>query len=494
MKKTSLHWIVMVLVFLTAGRLQSQEMLGLPFSLYSGISSTAINPALLTGTRVFIDVNIVNGDVSFANNMFYFPSGNKTLSQAIHLDASLFKDGEFKWGRSFNYYDNTIDKYFTNNIKITGPSVMLQDGRHAFALTTTFRSFHSGNHIPYEIPIIAYEEYSFPRFHGVEFNDNDYSFVSMTWSEIGLSYALDVYERYNNRLTFGITAKALLGHEGAYIEMRNANFIIENSSDIDFKNIDADIGFALPFGYGDEFTTNFKPLFKGYGLGLDFGLVFTKLKSTIAGRAENKLCAKPFRDFVYKIGFSILDIGAVTFTEDAQLHEFNNVSKHWLDFDTIHFRGIESQMEIYSMGFYGNPDKSHTANKIKIGLPASISLQFDYHLKKNIYLSSLWMQPLKLNARTLWRPAQLAFIPRYENRYFGVSLPVSLFNYREPRLGLAIRLYSLTMGTDRLGSLLGLFNFDGMDFYFSFSLNIGKGSCMSAKRGACSNKGFGNNW
>ena len=486
--------LVFALILFGSSAVNGQEMLGHSFSLYSGLSAATINPALLTGSRVYMEVNIVSGDVSYANDMIYFSAGNNTISKAIRFDTSLFNNGSFKWGRSFNYYNNTNNKYFIANMKLLGPSLMLQAGPHAFALSTTIRSMHSANHIPYEMVVINYEGLSYPKFHGVEFNEDPYSLVSMSWSEIGLSYAYNFYDLFSNRLTFGITAKALFGYEGAYVDMRNANFTILDSRSIDFKNIDADIGYALPVGYGSEFSTNTDPLVKGYGVGADFGLVFTKLKSTMVIEGEDKLCAKPFNDYLFKIGLSVLDVGSITFNNHTELHQFNNVSKYWIDFDTIRFQGIDNQMRVYSEGFYGDPDESYSGDRIKIGLPTTISLQFDYHLRHRVYLAALWMHPLKFNARTLWRPAQLAFIPRYESRYFGVSLPVSLFNYKEPRLGLAVRFYSMTIGTDRLGWMLGLFKLDGMDFYFSFRFNIGKGACISSKRGACSNDDFGSDW
>jgi len=494
MKKTSVFRVFLLLHILIANNVYGQEMLGLSFSLYNGINSATINPAMLTNSKVYLEVNLLSAGASFSNDMIYFSQSGKFLSKAIRLDGSLFSNGSFKYGRSFNYYDNTREKYFASNVKLIGPSLMLQTNQHAFAIITSFRSFHSGNHIPYEMPIIAYEDLSYPKFHGKEFNDSKYSIVSLSWSEIGLAYATNLFDRYGNRLTIGITAKVLLGYEGAYFSIRNANFVILDSRSVDFKHIDADIAYALPVGYGNELTTDYAPMIKGYGLGLDIGLAFTKLKSPIANEGDYKLCAKPFKDYVYRIGMSVIDIGSIVFTNDAALHEFNNVSKYWLDFDTIRFRGINNQMRIYSEGFYGDPDKSLVGSTIKIGLPTTISLQFDYHLKRRVYLSALWMHPLKFNARTLWRPAQLAFIPRYEYRMFGVSLPVSLFNYTEPRLGLSLRIYSLTIGTDRLGWMLGLFKLDGMDFYFSFRFNIGKGACSSSSRGACSNSDFGSNW
>ena len=486
--------IVLALILSGSSAVNGQEMLGVVFSDYSGISSASINPALLTGTKVFMDINIISGDIFLANNMFYFTRENKTIQKTLSADANIFNSGSFSWGRTFNYYDNTRDKYFASNVKLTGPSMMLQAGRHAFGVTTTFRSFHSGNNIPYAVPITFYEGLPIEKYHGVEFNEDKYSMASMSWSEIGLSYAYNVYDLYSNRITLGITAKALFGYEGGYAIMHNTNYVIHDSNTVDFKNFDAEFGYALPVSYANERASDFTPLVKGYGVGFDFGMVFTKLQSTFAFEGGDKICEKPYNDYIYKIGLSILDVGGITFSKDAELHQFNNVSRYWAEFDTIRFRGINDAVQTYSRGFYGDSDASYSGDRFTVYLPATISLQFDYHLRRSLYLSALWMHPLKFNSRTLWRPAQLAFIPRYETRYFGVSLPLSIFNYAEPRLGLAVRVFTMTIGTERLGSLLGISDFNGMDFYFSFRFNIRKGACLSYDRGACSNRKFGSEW
>jgi hypothetical protein len=288
--------------------------------------------------------------------------------------------------------------------------------------------------------------------------------------------------------------KALGGFQGGYINMSNTSYTIENERDVNFENLNVDIAFALPYSYDTIFEYDYDPVIKGYGANVDFDIVFTKLKSTVVFEKEEKLCAQPYNDYHYKIGISILDVGAIDFTQDAELHRFTNVSKNWVEFDTIQFRGIHNALYNYSNGFYGDPNASYAGDQFRVWLPATVSVQFDYHFKPRFYLSGLWMHPIRFNPQTVWRPAQLAFIPRFENRYFGVSVPFSLFDYKDPRLGLAVRVYSLTIGTDRLGSLLGVSNFNGMDFYFSFRFNIGKGACSSFRQGACSNSTFGNDW
>lgn len=496
MKKLNKHLsrIVLAMILLIANVAHAQEMLGVSFSLYSGISTAAINPAFLTGTRVYMDVNLFSGNVSLSNNMMFFESANNTISKAISLDGSVFNSGTYRWGRSYSCFDNEDEKYLASNVKLTGPSVMVQAGKHAFGVITNFRSFHSGNQIPYHMPLAFYHGPDYKPIQNIEFDEGEYGFVSMSWSELGLSYAYNLYDRYSKRLTIGITAKALFGYQGGYAIMHNTNYTILDSETIDFENVDAEIGFAIPMSYANESVVDFGPLVKGYGAGIDIGIAFTKMKSSFILEGGEKLCEKPYNDFVYKIGFSILDIGSISFSKDAQLHKFENVGVYWQEFDTINYRGVNDALRTYSQGFYGNPNASYSGDKIKIFLPATISLQFDYHLKRYFYLSALWMHPLKLNDRTLWRPAQLAVIPRYENRYLGFSMPISLYNYNEPRIGFSVRIYSLTIGTDRIGAIFGASSFTGMDFYFSFRFNITKGACMSNNRGACYSDNYGSNW
>lgn len=471
-----------------------QETMGLYFSNYSGVYPLQINPALMTGSRVFVDFNFVGINSSFSNDVIYFNANNRTVRKFLFFDPDNFKNGEFNWGRTYNYYNNTNNKYIAANVKVLGPSMMIQNDRHAFALSTSFRSMHTGNQIPYEIPIFFYQGLSFEELQDIEYDDYNFGVVSMTWSEFALSYAYDFYHLFGNRITFGITAKALFGHQGGYVAMENIKYVVHDETTVDFRNLNTKIGYSLPIGYGNEFETDLAPLIKGYGAGADIGFVYTKLKSTHYYDGDEKLCAKPYNDYLFKIGLSVLDIGSIRFTKDAQAHEFNNVSKYWEDFDTTHFNGIDYATKLYSEVFYGDPEASYTGDAIRVGLPTALSLQFDYHFKRNYYLSAAWVQPLKMNLHTLWRPPQIALIPRYENKYIGVSLPISLYNYKEARVGLAFRFYYVTIGTDRLGSWLGISEWSGTDIYFSLRFTLQKGKCSSYGKGACSNKDFGNEW
>ena len=78
--------------------------------------------------------------------------------------------------------------------------------------------------------------------------------------------------------------------------------------------------------------------------------------------------------------------------------------------------------------------------------------------------------------------------PRYETRWFGASIPVSLYNWEKVNYGLALRLGFLSLGTDNLGSMIENKDFSGSDFYVALKINPFQWG------GDDDNKGWINRW
>jgi hypothetical protein len=70
------------------------------------------------------------------------------------------------------------------------------------------------------------------------------------------------------------------------------------------------------------------------------------------------------------------------------------------------------------------------------------------------------------------RPIIIALTPRYETWELEVSLPMVFYDLYYPRIGIAVRLYGLTIGTDNLGGFLGYNDFTGYDFYLGYKFNL----------------------
>lgn len=480
-----------LLVFLLMfNHAQAQELLGVTLGNYSGTAGLMVNPAGMTNNKMYLDINLATANVFFRNNFAYLPKEDFVIWDVADYNFPPIYGVDTN--RNVNYYSDHNLKNATVNARLLGPSAMLQVGDHAFGITTGVRYFTSGNRIPWDIAEISYNGLDYTPLHNIEFDDYDFNFSTSAWMEIGLSYAYNAIKSFDQQLTVGISIKKLWGYGGGYLKTNNVNYIVVNDSTINIKNLNAEAGFSVPVDYDNNDYIS-KPTFSGSGIGVDIGAVFIKKKNVSMNQwSGKKLCSQTYEEYVYRIGVSILDIGRVKYTNNAQLHSYDDVSKYWRNVDTLNFTDINTMMSQISNTFYGDPVASLKSNTIKVGLPTAISVQADFSLQNNIYIGGFWIHPLRLNMSALRRPAQLAVVPRFETKYFELSLPFSLYEYRYPRVGIAARFYFLTIGTERLGTYLGMADMNGLDIYASIKISINKGSCRSKFGDACSNQNFGN--
>ncbi len=473
-----------------AGNGNAQELLGVTLSNYKGTTGLMLNPAGMTSNKVYIDINIATTNFFFQNSFLYIPKEDFIVWDIFNKDYEYPTYG--KYNRNATQYKNQNVKEGIVNLRVLGPSIMVQVGKHAFGITTGIRYLTTGDNFAWDIAEFGYNGIEYTPLHNIEFDDYNFDFNTSAWMEIGISYAYDVFKSYDQQLTAGISVKKLWGYSGAYAKTKNINYVVIDKSTIDIINLNSEVGFSLPLDYDSTSYFMTSPTFRGSGTGIDIGVVFTKKKNVSINKWKGRrLCAQSYDDYIYRIGVSILDIGRVKYSVNSQLHSFDNVSKYWADVDTMNYTNINNLMMQLSETFYDDPEASLKSNTMKIGLPTAISLQVDFNINNNLYLGGMWIHPIRLNMHTLRRPAQLAVVPRYETKYFEVSIPVSLYEYQYPRIGIAARFYYFTIGTEKLGTYLGLNDMNGLDIYGSIRIGINKGSCKSKFGGACSNQSYG---
>ncbi len=465
-------------------------MLGVTLGNYSGSTSALVNPAMLVNTKLYADFNLLTADVFFRNNFAYIPAGDATIYDLLRKGTDLPTYGQDN--NNFVYYQDEKLKFTTANVRVMGPSAMLQIGDHAVAFTTGVRYFASGNDIPWEMPVFGYEGIKYGPLHNINFKDYELDFSTTAWSEIGLSYAHNIYRFLDNQLSIGVSVKYLMGFGGAYVGTNDIDYIVQNDSVIIVNNMNTELGLALPIDYDNNDFPDGGSLLKGSGIGLDLGMVYTKMRSVDKNNWRgSRLCAQEYEDYIFRIGVSILDIGRVNYKTNAQLHNYEDAAIYWQNFDTTNFSNVNQLLGEMSQLFYGDPDATLQSNTIKIGLPTALSVQFDYHHYKDLYLGVFWIHPLRFNQHSLRRPAQLAVVPRYETKWLEFSLPISIYDYRYPRVGLSARFAFLTVGTERLGTWLGLADLNGVDIYASIKFNFGKGNCRDRSPSHCVNSEYG---
>lgn len=436
---------------------------------YAGINASMINPASTMHSKLYLDINLATVDAFLENNAFYMHKGDFKPLAFLKSGDNLPQYG--KDDLPFDYYTNQQRKNIQINALLQGPSFSVVINDQAFGLKTAFRSIVSGRDIPYEMIGFGYEGLNYTPQQNINYNDDNMIINGVSWMEIGMHYARSIMRRGDVQLSAGINAKVLFGVAGAYLDIDNIDYIVNNDSTLNLKNVRGELSFAAPDG---------NQLFNGKGVGFDLGFIYEKRSRYNNSMRSKKLCRQAYQDYKYRIGLSFLDIGMINYKSEAQKHNYNDVGVFWENIDTVQFRDIDQFTQMLSDQLYGDPMASYSSDKIRIFLPAALSVQFDYHFRKQWYINTTAIQPLTLGKSTIYRPAQLAVIPRYETPYLEFSLPVSLYDYRYPRLGLAARFWFLTIGSDNLLGFFNLTDFTGMDIYFSLKFNFLKGKCRSS--------------
>ena len=461
--------------------IEAQQMLGTTLGNYAGLSSLQLNPSALLNSKSYLDIQLLGMDVFVQNNYLY-------MKKSDYRFSNFFKKG-YQWPTHSEEYstDQYILYHYTNQkhknafvqTRIEGPGAMLIWGHHAFALSTAVRTVVSMENIPYEMANFAYLGLSYLPQQEINYSDNGtMRGSSMAWGEIGISYSNTFYSQGFNVISAGITVKRLLGMGGAYFNARQLNYTVVNDSTIDIQNLDAELGLSIPVDYTAN-TLNTSPLIKGGGFGADLGVTYTRLVKSHQNPCLSSLCANTYEDYLYRIGVALIDIGGIKFSNNADKVVIDNRSSNWTSLYNMHFESSDQLIDTISYRFYGDTTSAWDADQFTLWLPSALSVQFDYHLRQNWYVNASLIYGFPITRGSVSRPAELSVTPRYETHWFEASMPVSLYNWQLARIGLALRIYGLTIGTDKIGGFFHFNDFTGLDFYMTLKVFFDKGSCRS---------------
>jgi hypothetical protein len=463
----------------------SQEMLGATLGNYSGVNGIQLNPSSMLGSKAYLDINLLSADAFLQNNYLYMARKEYNLTGLFKAGYELPSHPEEYGTESRNFYTfsnrGTVSDYV--QVRVNGPGAMFVYGDHAFAITTSARSIQSAKNVPHEIANFAYLGLNYVPQHNINYKDDKpFRIGSMAWTEIGLSYAYTVYSRNHDQLSAGITVRRLFGYAGIYLKSSSADYNVHDDSTIAVRNFSGEMGYSLPLNYDDNSIWNDK-LVKGGGFSGDIGFTYTRLASVHTEDFFSRPCAQRYNDYLYRIGVAIIDVGAIRFKSHAEKYAIDNRASYWDDVNDFKFRNIHQFMDTVSYKFYGSNTAAYEGSSFYMWLPSALSVQFDYHCSKNLYVNASLLYGFDLGPAAVSRPAQLSVTPRYETRTFEVSVPLSLYNWEKPRIGLAMRYYFVTVGTEKIGQFFNVSNFTGMDLYFAVHFTFDKGKSWSKKEG-----------
>ena len=432
---------------------RAQEMLGIVNSNYAGINSALINPSLMADSKLYLDISLVTAGVFCQSNYLYISKSDYSLPRLFNGNLPSHN------GKIFYDIYNQKNKNISGDIRLNLPSAMISIGRHSFGIYEGFRVGLSVRDIPYQAAKFIYYGLGFRFQQKKTYDIGKIKAAELMWSEIALCYAYNLVNDKMNFLSGGISLKTDLGISGFYLNTKGGQYNVPNDTTLNLSKVSGE------YGYSNSHIFNAK------SFSFDLGVTYER-KPTESSMQFKKLCQQRYKDYIFRIGASILDIGSMNFKKNATNYTINNVTSDWNNVNRVS-----------SFDAFGNDIKSKfsgdytTSNSFKIATPKAISVQFDYHYRKYWFFNSTIVQGINIGEAYVRRPSQISFTPRYERRWFEVAFPLSLYEDRYPRWGLSVRILNLTIGTEKFGSLIDLNDFTGLDLYFSLKINFAKGNC-----------------
>lgn len=462
------------ILFLISARTFSQERYGISNSMYAGITGSWLNPAFIASSPYRWDFNIVTLHSYLDNNYVYVFQTNVPDYVADNGNTKLVVNNAWDryQGKSSKYMlenkeKNNWRKNIYENTLIQGPSLMFNFKKWTFGVITDGRAAVSLTRLHKTCAKLAFEGLTYDPLQNIDIDVPKFRLNGMVWDEIGISVAREIIKDRDMTIKAGVTLKHLNAFAGAYLLHKKSTLYVPNDSDLFFKNVDAKYGYALNQEDGKFLTST------GKGISMDIGVTFEKKTLKNSYQCPNFCNKKLELQYNWKLGISLIDIGYVRFKEKAQTFSIDNKSNYWFNFSNLKIDDLGGFDSTLSQHFDGNPVPTVTGTNFTMLTPWAASVQFDYNVGYNVFVNATWVQRIPhFGLPGVDRANTIAITPHYELRRFGVAMPIIMYQYLWPRIGLAFRLNNfLFVGTDKLGALIG-HRLSGADIYVGLKINV----------------------
>jgi hypothetical protein len=482
-------YFLIILVFCSQFVIYSQDMLGIINSNYAGIYGISLNPASMVGSKLYMDYSLVTFQSSFVNSYAYIERPDY-LDYLFHGDNPVYYTDENE-DRNYSIYRTADNYYGYLNQRIMGPAAMIVDGKHAYGLTTALRTNFSFHHLPNDIGEFLYEAIDYDAQHGITYiHEKDIQIGTLTWFEINFSYAYN-FRRYKwESWSAGITVKPLLGSVGTYANIYDVSYRVHNDDSATVYNTSFDYSYSIPVNYEDNNLPQ-NPLIRGFGLGFDLGVTYSKTTKGHSVKHYGRLCEQQYEAYNYKIGISLVDVGYIRFTKNAELKSYYETFTEWYKPDDSlpenSVNEITAKIDSY---FEENAAEVTVQNEFVMHIPPALILQCDRAINEFIYINGTLIYGFSLGKSFIKRPSVLAITPRIETARFEVSLPISImeWNLSFPRIGFSVRYGNFFIGFDKINTVIGFKDFNSFDVYCGLRLNLSNNFRMNYIKGLCGNK------
>ncbi len=467
--------LYLLALVLSIGKAGAQHFAPIAVGNYSGVHAAKINPALTAATPYKWHVNIIGAWANVNNNYINLQLPYSAYRTIFNTKPDQYKtvNGNPRFDSAFLYEDlNRKRKFAGVGAMAYLPSVLIQ-----------YKKFHIGwlndavvlgRVVGVNEPLayagrreLSYNRRAFNYFI-LDKNNNfnlDRSTASVNAyvsSGINVSFSQDL--PWKQKMMFGATVKKIWGLGGAYGRWDDMQIhkVSQNVLNFDKTNIH----YAMYQGRG-----------RGSAIDLGWGMIYHK-----PDYKQNGDYLKKHKQYRYKFGLSLLDLGSVSY-DNVQATDIVNANTSTLD--ATGFRNQLATVDPSAItltpvnNIFQNMSGYTTGTRTEnIGLPTRFIASVDYQYSKRVFINYQVMQSLRGRFSQHMRYQSYAMIaPRYEKQKWEVSMPILLeYDYRSLRAGFALRAGCFYIGSNSAINFLYTRNVRDADIYFGFTVSQLKGT------------------
>lgn len=519
----------LILVSFSLTSMQAQEFLGIRQSNYSGVMGLDLNPASIADNRMKMDMVIFGASVYGYNNHAYFnpkhmPYGwvksfdtedpkadawmnNEDLNQLVSADSiDFYKNKGVDQFVEFNNGNKDRSAFVNTEVDIFNLMISINQ-KISIGFQIKNRTLFNLDKVSPELIRLVGREFDYQRLFNVNLQDANLNLSMNSWNEYNVAYAQVLKDNNEHFWKIGGKVKFLQGIGSFYFYSDNVDYNISNDTLANYIQGDFDYGYSDNLGgyiepeenKNEEFNAGeFLKRASNFGMGLDIGVVYEWRPnySDFKYDMDNKtdLWRRDLNKYKLRVGAAINDIGGMTYKKGELSRNFTFKTSN---FDLQTFDGVEGFRSLDSM-LVNLSDSGDIAfrgddGKYFMNLPTHANIDVDYHVWKNIYanyymrLNLLFMK----DRNAVHYPNNFAVTPRWEKRWWGVSLPLSYNTVAGFRYGVGLRAGPVIVGT---GDIKPFFapgrdtKINGADLYVALKLPIPYGKPKDRDKDKVSDK------
>ena len=491
----------------------AQEFLGIRQSNYAGIMGLDLNPASIADNRMKVDVVLFGAAVYGYNNHAYFnPSkmpywwiksfdardaqadawmNDDDLDKLVSADSLNFYNNQSQ-GQFFEFDNGKKDRSAFINAEIDILNVMVSiNQKRSIGFQIKNRTFFNLDKVSPELIRLFTSEWDYQKLFNVSLTDARLNLSMNSWNEYNFAYAQVLKDDNEHFWKGGVKLKFLQGIGSFYFYSDNVDYSVQNDSTANYIQGDFDYGYSDNLGGYVEPRDRSNEAFSGsellkkysnLGIGMDIGVVYEYRPDyqNYKYDMDNQtgLWRQDQNKYKLRVGAAINDIGGMRYKKGGLSRNFKFQTGIFdlEEFDDIEgFRSLDSALIRFEQ--QGDVAFRPDDDQFYMNLPTHANLDVDYHIWKNIYanyymrLNLLFMK----DRNAVHYPNQFALTPRWEKKWWGVSVPLSYSTVSGFRYGLGVRAGSLIIGT---GDIKPFFapgkntQVRGADFYVALKVSI----------------------